>query len=143
MLRSTFAIHSHPSRQIAKAIACWAMHGSADQMKTPTGFSDNICRAEPTCLFILRQNSAQSLAAQRAAAKDLAIPNPSREVRTVCCHHQLNPPLNACTIFLVSDQVRCIVEGASERNVGLSYALKPSQHQYRDLTSESEFQQHN
>ncbi len=33
--------------------------------------------------------------AQRAPAKDLAIPNPSGEVCTVCCVDQLNPPRKA------------------------------------------------
>ncbi len=35
-LMSIFVIRNHPTRQIADAIACWAMHGNAVATRTPT-----------------------------------------------------------------------------------------------------------
>jgi hypothetical protein len=49
----------------------------------------------------------------------------------------------ARTASVESDQVRCIAEGGSKPNVDIGYAIKPPQHQYRDLTSKSEFPEQN
>ena len=87
------AVGLRPSPRTSRSISAILDHrDSAARTRTPAGFWANTCSTEPICPCIAKPSSAPSPATQRAAQKDLALPNASRDLRWVCCSDQLSPP---------------------------------------------------